>query len=359
MNKAYFTPASADEGNSAVSEKVVNLFDRLMEEHNPVSEEDLVGIKIHFGEENNTGHIKPPYLEGFVNRIKNLEGKPYLTDANTLYEGQRKNSVDHLMQANEHGFNPNNVGAPVLIADGLLSKNFSEVEISGEHFDNVSIANDILHSDVLVGASHITGHPMACLGGTIKNLGMGSASRSGKQQQHADVKPEVDLDECRECGTCARWCPVNAIEIVEGVGAKIDLDTCYGCGECITTCPYDVISNVGEESSQSLQEKMAEYALGVLKGRDKDAIFFNFLIHVTEGCDCYDVAQDRIIDDIGILASFDPVAVDSAAVDLLNQEAGHDLLRDAYDDKGLDYGIQIDHAESIGLGSQQYELVEI
>lgn len=330
-----------------------------MEKHNPVSEEDLVGIKMHFGEKNNTGHIKPPYLRSFIGDIKELGGKPYLTDTNTLYEGQRMNSVDHLMQANEHGFNPDKTGAPIIIADGILSKNFTEVEISGKHFDSVSIANDVLHSDVIIGASHITGHPLSGMGGTIKNLGMGSASRSGKQQQHADVKPKVDLEECRECGTCAVWCPVDAIEIVHGIGAKIDLETCYGCAECITTCPYDVITNEGEESSRELQEKMAEYALGVLKGREEKSLFFNFLIHITEGCDCYDEAQERIIDDIGILASFDPVSADSAAVDLLNQEAGRDILKESYEEEGLDYEIQIEHAESLGLGSQQYELVEI
>lgn len=359
LSKVYFTPASAEDGETAIADKVVRLFDSLVEEHNPISEEDFVCIKIHFGEKNNTGHIKPPYLRRFIDRIKEFDGKPYLTDTNTLYEGQRMNSVDHLIQANEHGFNIEEIGAPVIIADGILSKNFTEVEISGEHFDNVSIANDVLHSDVLIGASHITGHPLACMGGTIKNLGMGSASRSGKQRQHADVKPDVDLEECRECGTCAMWCPVDAIEVVEGVGAKIDLETCYGCAECITTCPCDAISNEGEESSRALQEKMAEYTLGVLKGREEKSLFFNFLIHVTEGCDCYDEAQKRIIEDIGILASSDPVAVDSAAVDLLNQEAGRDLLKDIYEDEGLDYSIQIDHAESLGLGSKQYELVEL
>lgn len=359
MSEVFFVSASADEGSSVLANKTVKLFDRLSEKYSPISDEDLVGIKIHFGEENNTGHIKPSYLEKFIDRIKESGGKPYLTDANTLYEGQRLNSVDHLMQASEHGFTPDNLGAPIIIADGILSKNFTEVDIPGKHFDNVRIANDILHSDVLIGASHVTGHPLACFGGTIKNLGMGSASRSGKQQQHADIKPEVDQEECRECGLCAKWCPVDAIEVVDGVGAKIDLETCYGCAECITTCPYDVISNEEEGSSQSLQEKMAEYTFGVLKSKEEKSLFFNFLIHVTEGCDCFDEDQDRIIDDIGILASYDPVAVDRAAIDLLNKEAGRDLLKEKYEEDDLDYSIQIDHAESLGLGSQQYELVEI
>lgn len=359
MNKVWFIPATADEGGDEISDKVVRLLAEVEGENGLIEEDDFVGVKIHFGEKNNTGHIKPDYLKGLIDQIKSSGGKPFLTDANTLYEGQRKNSIDHMMQAYEHGFTPDNVHAPVIIADGLLSKNYTKVKIPGEHFDEVNIANDVLHTDVLIGVSHVTGHMAACMGATIKNLGMGCASRSGKQLQHADVQPTVDTEECQECGQCVEWCPVGAIEIVRGEGAKIDPETCYGCAECIATCQFGAISISWSGTSRALQEKMAEYALGVLKDKRNSSLFFNFLIHVTKDCDCLNKPQERVVDDIGVLASRNPVATDQAATDILRDRAGSDVLREIWSESDLDYGLQLEHAEKIGLGSRDYRLIEL
>ena len=357
MSKVWFAAVEENDKDDNIAKKVIELYKNAKKEKKIVSNNDFVALKIHFGERHNTGYIKPDYVQKLIDNLKEDQGKPFLTDTNTLYKGQRANSIDHMMQAYDHGFTPDKVGIPVIIADGLLSKNFTRVDIDGKHFDSVNIANDILHSDVFIGLSHVTGHLAACMGASIKNIGMGCSSRSGKQQQHADVSPTVSAEECTRCGQCVRWCPVDAIELVDD-SARIDSETCYGCAECITTCKFGAISVSWGGTSKALQEKMAEYALGAVKDKQK-RLFFNFLIHITKECDCMAKAQERVIDDIGILVSSDPVAVDQASIDLLNDRANSDLLKDLWSDSDLDYRLQLDHAQEIGLGSMDYDLIEI
>ncbi|MGI6226927.1 MAG: DUF362 domain-containing protein, partial [Peptococcales bacterium] len=335
--------------------KVVNLFDNAGFEHifNP---DEYTAIKIHFGEKNNTGHIKPEWIKPLLEKIKNLGTLPFLTDTNTLYRGERFNSINHLLQADKHGFSISNLGVPVIIADGLLSKNYSEVEIDGKHLSSVKIANDILHAHSLVVLSHMTGHILSGLGASIKNLAMGCAPRSGKQIQHADVKPEVAQDKCKSCGLCIKWCPVDAIQIYDGA-AHIDSKKCYGCAECIATCRFQAITHTLSKTSDLLQEKMAEYALGAIKYKKDKVCFINFLTHISKECDCVGKAQEKIIQDIGILASYDPVALDQASIDLLNEKAGEDLLSQLWPEN--DYNIQINHGEKIGLGFKEYELIYV
>lgn len=355
MSKVWYSPISGSDTHETVAEKVLQLFDaagfaKLFQK------DDLVAVKLHFGEQNNTGHIKPALIKPLLQRIKSYETKPYLTDTNTLYRGQRTNSVDHLMQAYEHGFSIENLGVPVIIADGILSRNHRDVPIKGNHFDAVTIANDIADSDVLVVLSHLTGHTLTGLGAAIKNLGMGGASRSGKQKQHADVKPVVKREWCHTCGACIRRCPKDAISYVEGT-AFIDHELCYGCAECVAACRTGAVRVPEKSSGVLLQEKMAEYALGVLQGKEEKVCFFNFLIHITKECDCIERAQDKVIEDIGILASYDPVAIDQASVDLLRSAAGRDMLKELWPEN--DYQIQLKYAEKIGLGSLQYELIRV
>jgi hypothetical protein len=355
LTKVWFTSVKENASTHEISEKVLKLYNEA-DFQKIFTKDEFTAVKIHFGEKNNTGHIKPEWIKALLEKIKESGCKPFLTDTNTLYKGQRQNSVDHLMQAYEHGFTIENVGVPVIIADGLLSKNFSEVTIEGKHFNSVKIANDILHSESLVVLSHMTGHVLSGLGAAIKNLAMGAAPRSGKQVQHADVRPEVKGEKCKACRKCIEWCPKDAIEIYDGV-AVIDVEKCYGCGECIATCRYEAIDFSFKSSSGLLQEKMAEYAFGAVRDKEGKVCYFNFLTHFTKECDCYGKAQDKETEDIGILASYDPVAIDQASVDLLKDRAGEDLLRKLWPEN--DYNIQLGHAEKIGLGTRDYELIQI
>ncbi|NLT95562.1 MAG: DUF362 domain-containing protein [Clostridia bacterium] len=355
MSKVWFAPLSTEQETNIISNKVMALyhaagFDRIFKPN------EFTAVKIHFGEKNNTGYIKPQWIKPLLEQIKIHGSKVFLTDTNTLYRGQRLNSVDHLLQAHKHGFSIDNLGVPIIIADGLLSKNFSEVPIEGKHFSSVKIANDILHAHSLVVLSHLTGHILSGMGAAIKNLAMGCASRSGKQMQHADVKPEVSSKKCISCGLCIKWCPVEAIQFYDGT-ARIDGEKCYGCGECIATCRNQAINYSMSSTSVALQEKMAEYALGAIKDKKDKVCFFNFLTHISKECDCIGIAQEKIVSDIGILASYDPVALDQASIDLLNEKAGHDILTNLWPEN--DYNVQLTHAEEIGLGTKEYELIYV
>jgi len=205
--------------------------------------------------------------------------------------------------------------------------------------------------------AHFTGHPAACAAATLKTLGMGCASKRGKMRQHAALKLSISND-CTRCGVCFEHCPADAITL-DDVQAHIDQDKCIGCAECMALCRFGAVKcNWGPEC-EVLQKSIAEYALGTLKGKENKAVFFNFLLSITKDCDCFDTPDmGKMVDDIGITASRDPVAVDKAALDLVENKAGRKLAELLENDK-LDPRYQIEHAERIGLGSSSYELIEV
>ena len=330
-------------------------------------EKDIVGIKLHFGEKGSTAYIKPIYVRTVVEALAKRGASVFLTDANTLYGGSRSDSVRHLKTAFEHGYSYSSMAAPVIIADGLKGTNFETVKIKGKHFQSVKIAADIARADALVMLTHVKGHELTGLGGALKNMGMGCGSRAGKLAMHSDVRPYVG-DKCIGCGTCLKWCPVEAIGLADG-RAAITSKVCIGCGECMFVCPERAIKFKWDDSYRAVQEKIAEYALGVAGPKGKKMGYINVLMDIAPQCDCYPFSDASIVPNIGILASLDPVAIDQASADLINQapgvagtflkhtEPGTDKLRDIYPD--LDWTVQLKHAEGLGLGTTRYTLVEV
>jgi uncharacterized Fe-S center protein len=353
-SQVYFIPAQADEGADSLAAKAVELFRKLNIDKD-LTRDSFVALKTHFGEKGNTGHIKPAWMAGVVSRLGKKTSRVFFTDSNTLYVGHRSNAVEHSLMAYEHGFVPNAVGIPVVIADGLLGQDGEEVKIDLTRVKTAKIGSAIVHSEVLVCFSHLTGHVLSGVGGAIKNLGMGCASRAGKLEQHSDVHPRISAKACRNCSICLDHCPNEAIFQAEG-SAHIDDAKCLGCGECLTVCKYGAVKFKWADDSQPMQEKMAEYAWAV-KSLFKDKIgFLNFVLNVTKDCDCMATAQPRIVEDIGILASTDPVAIDRASVDLVLASAGKDVFKKNYK---LEWAYQLAHGERIGLGRQVYELVKL
>jgi uncharacterized protein len=333
----------------------------------PLVKNNLVALKIHFGEKGNTSYVKPIYVRPIADKIRAWGGKPFLTDANTLYVGTRSDSVSHLQTALENGFSFSAVGAPLIISDGLKGKSSMRVSIHQKNYKTVAIAADVVDADALVSIAHFKGHELAGFGGTIKNLGMGCASREGKLSQHSNIAPKVGKKKCIGCGECVSHCAQEAISL-ESEKAIIDPEKCVGCGECILICNQGAIQIQWNESIPIFQEKMVEYTLGVLKGKQGRTVFFNFLTDISPACDCYGYSDRPIVRDIGILASTDPVAIDQASVDLVNNEPGHkdsaltknyksgeDKFRGVYPQ--IDWEIQLNYAEEIGLGTRKYELV--
>jgi uncharacterized Fe-S center protein len=248
----------------------------------------------------------------------------------------------------------------VVIADGLKGQDFVEIEVNGRHLERVKVASAAAHADALITVSHLTGHELTAFGGALKNIGMGLGSRGGKQQMHSDVKPEVSKETCTACGGCLRWCPAEAISL-EGRGkerkAVIDPSKCIGCGECTVMCLEGAIAIRFASDPGVAQRKIVEYAAGVLQGKERKSVFFNFLLQVTPGCDCWDFSDTRVMEDIGILASRDIVAVEQASMDLVKEKAGRDLFGEMFPQ--ANWSAQLDYAQEMGLGNRAYEFVAI
>ena len=366
-SKVYFSDL-----RTTFKENIFLKLNRLLdaaEMDNAVAERSLLAIKLHFGEKGNSAYIRPTFLRAIVDRVEGLGANPFLTDANTLYAGTRGNSVSHLHTAVSNGFAYSVVKAPVIIADGIRGASYKPVEINQTFIQTAYIAKDIAEADGLISVAHFKGHELCGFGGTIKNLGMGCASRKGKMAQHSDVSPKVKKKKCVGCGDCVRHCASKAISLKEKK-ASINAEKCVGCGECILICPNGAIDVNWNADIPLMQKKMTEYALAVLKGKEKSSFFINFLTDITPACDCYEHSDAPIVRDVGIVASKDPVAIDQASVDLVNQQTGtaasclkeglkpgEDKFRAVY--PKVDWAIQLDHGEHIGLGSREYELITI
>jgi uncharacterized protein len=326
----------------------------------------FVAIKLHFGEPGNLAYIRPNYASRVASIVAAAGGKPFLTDCNTLYKGRRSNAVDHLRAASENGFNRLSTGCDVVIADGLRGTDYREIEIGQRHVARAKIGAAIADADIVVSLTHFKGHEMTGFGGAIKNLGTGSGSVGGKLEMHSDSKPRIERSACIGCGACVRNCSRNAIRLDAERKAVIDYEACIGCGQCIAMCRYDAA--VPTWNAVSAQEKIAEYALAVVRG--KSCFHLSFVMDVAPDCDCWDKNDASIVPDIGILASTDPVALDRAAFDLVNAAAVNpesaaagkktgsaDVFRALH--PGVDATLGLAYAELIGLGTQDYELVKL
>lgn len=362
----FFTDMRTKQGLSLL-DKVEILFERAGFAK-IIKPQKLVAVKLHFGEPGNTGYIRPQFVRRVVDKITAAGGKPFVTDANTLYVGSRSNAVDHFKTAVENGFAYSVIGAPVIIADGLNGKDHVDVEVNLKHFKSVKIASAAYYADAILVLTHFKGHEIAGFGGAIKNVSMGLGSRSGKHQMHSDLSPVVTEETCVGCGKCTKWCPAECIKVTKKK-AQINDKKCLGCGECTVTCPEHAIKVNWKNEPETFQQKMVEYMAGAVKNKKGKVGYISFVMDVTPECDCCGWSDSPIVSDVGILASTDPVAIDQASVDLVNKQRPLTNTRlDGYvnvaDKFGgvhpmVDWGVQLEYAEEVGLGTRDYNLIKL
>lgn len=331
-------------------------------------EKKFTAIKIHFGEPGNLAYLRPNFAKTVVDIVKELKGKPFLTDCNTLYVGGRKDALEHIESAYVNGFSPFSTGCHILIGDGLKGTDEVLVPVNGgEYVKEAKIGRAVMDADIVISLSHFKGHELTGFGGALKNIGMGCGSRAGKMEMHSSGKPFVSQKKCVGCSICAKNCAHTAITLADKK-ASIDHSICAGCGRCIGICPRDAIKAANDESNDILNKKMAEYTWAVLHGRPNFHI--SLVIDVSPFCDCHSENDIPIVPNVGMFASFDPVALDVACADAVNRQpvmggslleksthSHHDHFTNVSPD--TDWKVAIDHAVKLGLGSREYELITI
>ena len=367
-SKVYFADLRAD-----VHENLQQKLTRLMKTAGMGDidfQDKFVAIKLHFGEPGNLAFLRPNWARTVADFVKERGGKPFLTDCNTLYVGGRKNALDHMDSAMLNGFNPMTTGCQIIIGDGL--KGSDEVEVSvvgGEYVKNAKIGRAVMDADVFISLTHFKGHEEAGFGGCLKNIGMGCGSRAGKMEQHNAGKPHVAQKHCIGCGQCRKICAHGA-PIIENGKAHIDHDKCVGCGRCIAVCPKDAVRIDWDETTTNLNCKIAEYTKAVVDGRP--CFHISLVIDVSPNCDCHAENDMAIVPNVGMFASFDPVALDMACVDAVNAQTPlrgsaaddthakahvHDHFQRLHPD--TNWRSCLEHGEKIGIGTREYELIKI
>lgn len=330
---------------------------------------DLTAVKIHFGEAGVTGFVSPLWLRPILFFLRKLGAKPFLTDTATLYVGNRGEAVSHAMQAAAHGFDPVLLQAPVIIADGLKSQNQCTVSVAGKHFQEAYLAGDIVAADSLVTVNHFKGHELAGIGGSLKNMAMGCASRQGKMHQHGSLGPLVHPEKCHGCESCVQVCASRALTLGHDRTIRFDPELCVGCGACFHACRHGCLEVDWKTDVALFVERMMEYAAAVVLSRPRknSCAHISFVTQVTPQCDCAGYSDRPICADIGVLASRDPVALDQACLDLVNNAealhpshlpvgitTGEDKFLAMHPHVPKDFGL--DYAEKLGLGTREYVL---
>lgn len=335
----------------------------------------FVAIKMHFGELGNVSFLRPNYARAIVDYVKEKGGKPFLTDCNTLYPGFRKNAIEHMECAWLNGFTPYTVGCPVIIADGLKGTDDVAVPVEGgEYIKEARIGRAVMDADIFISLTHFKGHEMAGFGGAVKNIGMGCGSRAGKMDQHSSGKIAINESLCRACMACMKQCANNGLKFDEAKKVMtVDYDNCVGCGRCIGACNFDAIAAQNDTAPLELDKKMAEYTKAVLDGRPN--FHMSLVMDISPNCDCHCENDAPILPDIGMLASFDPIALDQACADLclkaepmpgsqlwdnMHKEGFHDH-HDHFINSTPEsfWEAQLEHGEKIGLGTRNYELIKM
>jgi uncharacterized Fe-S center protein len=372
MSKVYFTTARGTKWDYKYS--LLGRFERMLGESGLLGrfgKDEWVAVKTHFGSEGAHRIVRPVFLRKVVDGLRAGGAKPFVTDT------VRIQGLDYLEVANQNGINHLSVGAPVILADGLYG-NDSILVKAGEILGEIAVASVIHDVPAMVVCSHIKGHIQAGYAGAIKNLAMGGVSAShrefgwkkgrGHMHCHNEVPLTWDPEVCEYCGQCENVCPKSAIKFVDEK-FTYDEKLCWACGRCTRVCPTGGL--VMPSNDETFQKSMVESAAAVLSTfKPGKVIYINFMTEIQPECDCMPSCDTPMLQDQGIMLSDDIVAVEQATMDMLRKAAplpqsvaeereckpGDDVLSMA---NPRAFRLQTEEAERLGLGSREYEVVEV
>ncbi|MDR3568481.1 MAG: DUF362 domain-containing protein [Syntrophobacteraceae bacterium] len=353
-SKVFFVAVKDAEDTEAVDRKLGSLLaqSRVL----PVVESGSKAVvKLHFGEEGTDAFVRPDNLRLICGEIAKHGGAPYLSDANTLYRGKRLNSQDHLLVARDHGFTREAVGVDIFIPDETKERDICDVPIEQSFIKTAKVGRCYLEADAFIAVTHFKGHALTGFGGTLKNVGMGCAARAGKLAQHCDAAPAFYEDKCIGCGECEKVCPASAIHL-EDDRAVLSKEKCIGCASCVAVCSGMALF-IDVQAGDEVQKKMVEYAYAILRDKKESSCFLNFALRINKECDCWRYGNERIAPDVGIFASTDPVAIDKASLDLVNDSCGKAIFEVFH--PGKNPLVQLEYAQKLGLGNMDYELIRV
>jgi len=334
-----------------------NALQRLLEKVNPFmsyKKDEFIPVKLTIGDSQCVYNTHPELVKVVISEIKKLKAKPFLFDTNVIYKGERLNAIDHMNLAQSKGFGHTKVGAPFIIADGVFGQDGKEHTIDSDYIKKIKTPSFIGSLESLVVLSHATGHILSGYAGAIKNIAMGMVSKPTKQVQHSSLKPHVMEKKCTACGRCIKICPVEAISFKKEK-AFIDQAKCLGCGECLCACRFDAVFINWSEDHDIFAKRIIDVAHFILS-KFKNKFFITFGFDITKECDCISTKNELIFsENIGILASADPLAIDKAMVDLVNKN------KDAFKEMGLldTYKTMFEYGHKKGLSNPDYNLIKI
>nr|MDO8082775.1 DUF362 domain-containing protein [Candidatus Freyarchaeota archaeon] len=354
---------------------------------------DYVAIKVHMGEYNNTAYLRPVYVRAMVDKVKELGGRPFVVDTTTLPYTPfcfRTNAWDHYMTVERNGFSSATVGCPVIIGDGFLGTDDIRVDLpEGYILKEQYVATAIACADAMIVLTHFKGHPMGVFGGSIKNIGVGCASKRGKYNLHLGLHPLLGLQalgyfpqycdgrECEKWETCVASCPEGALAVPEEGPIELNRALCKGClSHLFGTLSCGCFATIEIlDTLEATSVAIADSALACMKTFELGKVgFINFAIDSTPWCDCIPYSDRPIIPNMGVFAGKDPVAIDRACLDMAVKSigmpgsaaeqkfvasAGVPKFSAAGSFQGISEDIQCNVGQEIGLGSKGYELKTI
>ncbi|MFC1984603.1 DUF362 domain-containing protein [Chloroflexota bacterium] len=388
--KVYYMDARSNSLQTSMVAKMVTVFEAAGFD-SLIKPGDVVAIKLHCGEWDNTAYLRPVYARTLVDRVKALGGRPFVCDTTTLPYGlyaSRYTGLDLMATAERNGYTSATLGCPFICADGFMGTDDYRVDLpEGYILREAYIAKALAAADVLIALTHFKGHESTVIGGAIKNLGVGAQSKRGKFNVHLGGHPKYGLfsnfhpenfkgrkddKNWRELEEC---CPLDLIHVTED-SIKWEKGKCINCIACLPPMLSRGIFELSEENCQATNAAIADACLATIKAVGKGKVtFINLAIDISPWCDCMSYADVSILPNLGVFASYDPVAIDKACVDKSKESVGtHGSTAEEMDVldsgkrkfetcssllAGLSEEAQLNTGEIIGLGTRQYELVAV